>query len=271
MTTAGGGSFDPAAYDAWFQTPVGRLTDQLEHEAVHALLPEPSGVALDLSCGTGNYALDLAERGWQVIGIDLAPVMLVTAQNKAAARRSSACFVAGDAGALPLQDHSIQLVTFILGLEFMAEPLRAMSEVRRVLSPRSGIAVIAILAPSGAWTLWRRLKRRLVDTVWQRASFRSEGTIRQAAERAGLWLTERRAAVHYVPAHGPVRWLKWWERTAARRVPGLASFVALRFESNPPRRESAPAPRHETDSSLKGLPLARGPHRIKEPGLADGA
>ena len=90
MTTAGAGSFDPAAYDAWFQTPVGRLTDRLEHEAVRALLPEPSGVALDLSCGTGNYALDLAERGWQVVGIDVDPLMVTAARRKATARRSSA-------------------------------------------------------------------------------------------------------------------------------------------------------------------------------------
>jgi ubiquinone/menaquinone biosynthesis C-methylase UbiE len=238
VTTAGAGSFDPAAYDAWFQTPVGRLTDQLEHEAVRALLPEPSGVALDLSCGTGNYALDLAERGWQAIGIDLAPVMLAAARRKAAARRSSAYFVAGDAGALPIREHSIRLVTFVLGLEFMAEPLRALREVRRVLRPAGGIAIVAILAPSGAWTRWRRLKRRLVDSGWRRARFRSEATIRHAAETAGLWLTGRRAAVYYVPTPGPVRWLEWWERTAARRFPALATFVALRFEPVPPRQES---------------------------------
>jgi ubiquinone/menaquinone biosynthesis C-methylase UbiE len=238
VTAAGASSFDPAAYDAWFQTPVGRLTDQLEHEAVRALLPEPAGVALDLSCGTGNYALDLAERGWPVIGIDLAPAMLAEARRKATARRSAACFVAGDAGALPLRDHSIRLVTFILGLEFMAEPLRALREVRRVLSPRDGIAIVAILAPSGAWTVWRRLKRRLVDSVWRRATFRSEATIRQAAETVGLGLTGRRAAVYYVPTPGPVRWLEWWERTAARRFPALATFVVLRFEPKPRPPES---------------------------------
>lgn len=238
MTTAGAGPFDPAAYDAWFQTPVGRLTDQLEHEAVRALLPQPAGIALDLSCGTGNYALDLAERGWRVVGIDLAPVMLVEARRKAAARHSSACFVAGDAGALPLRDHSIRLVTFILGLEFMPEPLRALREVRRVLRPAGGIAIVALLAPTGAWTRWRRLKRRLGDSGWRRARFRSEATIRHAAETAGLWLTGRRTAVYYVPTPGPVRWLQWWERTAARRFPALATFVVLRFEPEPPRQES---------------------------------
>lgn len=209
MTTAGAGCFDPVAYDAWFQTPVGRLTNHLEHEAVPALLPEPAGIVLDLSCGTGNYALDLAERGWQVVGVDLAPVMLVEARRKAAAQHACVRFVAGDAGALPLRDHSVRLVTVILGLEFMAEPLHALREVSGVLLPEGGIAIVAILAPSSAWTLWRRLKRRLVDSVWRRASFRSEATICHAAATGGLRLTGRRAAVYYVPAPTPIRWLEW--------------------------------------------------------------
>jgi SAM-dependent methyltransferase len=165
--------------------------------------------------------------------------MLVEARRKAAVRHSSACFVAGDAGALPLRDHSIRLVTFILGLEFMPEPLRALREVRRVLRPAGGIAIVALLAPTGAWTRWRRLKRRLGDSGWRRARFRSEATIRHAAETAGLWLTGRRTAVYYVPTPGPVRWLQWWERTAARRFPALATFVVLRFEPEPPRQESS--------------------------------
>jgi ubiquinone/menaquinone biosynthesis C-methylase UbiE len=144
--------------------------------------------------------------------------------------------VAGDAGALPLRDHSVRLVTLILGLEFMPEPLGALREVRRVLQPRGGMAIVAILAPSGAWNVWRRIKRRIVGSLWRRARFRSEATIRQAAETAGLSMTGRRAAVHYMPAPGPVRWLQWWERTAARRLPALASFVALRLEPEPPLR-----------------------------------
>ena len=34
------------------------------------------GRALDLACGTGRHALWLAERGWQVTGIDLVPQSL---------------------------------------------------------------------------------------------------------------------------------------------------------------------------------------------------
>lgn len=41
------------------------------------------GRALDLACGTGRNALLLAERGWQVVGVDLSPVGLHRAQNEA--------------------------------------------------------------------------------------------------------------------------------------------------------------------------------------------
>lgn len=45
------------AYEAWYGTPLGRLTDELERAAVFALVPGRPGSAADLSCGTGHYAL----------------------------------------------------------------------------------------------------------------------------------------------------------------------------------------------------------------------
>lgn len=38
---------------------------------------------LDLACGTGNYAIALAQKGYQVWGLDLDPSMIVQAQAKA--------------------------------------------------------------------------------------------------------------------------------------------------------------------------------------------
>jgi SAM-dependent methyltransferase len=40
---------------------------------------------LDLACGTGTLALMMAERGWQVLGIDRSAAMLAEAERKAAA------------------------------------------------------------------------------------------------------------------------------------------------------------------------------------------
>jgi len=40
--------------------------------------------ALDLACGTGTLALDLADKGWDVVGLDGSAAMLELARAKAA-------------------------------------------------------------------------------------------------------------------------------------------------------------------------------------------
>ncbi len=56
---------------------------------------------LDVGCGTGRYAIELAKRGYAVIGIDLSPSLLVRAREKAAQAGVSITFVHRDARALP--------------------------------------------------------------------------------------------------------------------------------------------------------------------------
>ena len=50
---------------------------------------------LDLGCGTGNHALELASRGYQVTGIDASPGMVRVARKKARGR-TKAAFVRAD-------------------------------------------------------------------------------------------------------------------------------------------------------------------------------
>jgi ubiquinone/menaquinone biosynthesis C-methylase UbiE len=220
----------PANYDRWYETPIGRLTDALEKEAVFSLIKEPSGLALDLSCGTGNYAFALARRGWKVIGIDRSLAMLRLARGKSRGERGRPLFAAGDAMALPLRDRSVALVTLILGLEFMIDPAQALTEARRVLCPE-GVMIVAVLAPRGLWTRWRRIKRRFVLSVWRDARFLASRNVARILNAAGFRVAGHRAAVHYLPVTRSARWLTRWESVAARVAPDLASFVALRCET----------------------------------------
>lgn len=59
--------------------------------------------ALDLACGTGTLALELAERGWQVLGVDQSATMLAHAQAKAhgATLGGHVRFLVGDMRELP--------------------------------------------------------------------------------------------------------------------------------------------------------------------------
>jgi glutathione S-transferase len=56
-----------------------------------------SGSALDLGCGTGENALELARRGLDVWGLDSTPAAIAAAEKKRDARGLNAKFVVGDA------------------------------------------------------------------------------------------------------------------------------------------------------------------------------
>jgi SAM-dependent methyltransferase len=56
-----------------------------------------AGSVLDAGCGTGEHALDLAARGCEVLGVDVAPTAIEQAREKAAARQIDATFLVADA------------------------------------------------------------------------------------------------------------------------------------------------------------------------------
>ena len=49
------------------------------------LLLQPGGSILDVGCGTGRHAIELARRGYAVTGLDLSSVMLARAAHAAKA------------------------------------------------------------------------------------------------------------------------------------------------------------------------------------------
>jgi SAM-dependent methyltransferase len=56
---------------------------------------------LDIGCGTGRHAIELARRGFKVTGVDLSPSQIERARAKAAAAGVAPDFRVGDARALP--------------------------------------------------------------------------------------------------------------------------------------------------------------------------
>ena len=60
------------------------------------------GLLLDLACGTGSVSVRLAEKGYEIIGVDLSPEMLSEAQNKAYSAGQNILFLCQDMTALDL-------------------------------------------------------------------------------------------------------------------------------------------------------------------------
>lgn len=54
-----------------------------EADLVVSLLDRPTASVLDAGCGTGRVAIELARRGFDVVGVDLDSAMLATAAAKA--------------------------------------------------------------------------------------------------------------------------------------------------------------------------------------------
>ena len=65
------GYFDEL-YLQLFPFPEAAQTDD-EVSALLQLLPPPPARILDLACGQGRHAVRLAERGYQVVGVDTSP------------------------------------------------------------------------------------------------------------------------------------------------------------------------------------------------------
>ena len=70
-----------------------------------AKIPAPKdAAALDLACGTGDIAFELAAAGSRVIGLDITPRMVRLASLKPQRFRHGVSFVTGDMMALPIPD-----------------------------------------------------------------------------------------------------------------------------------------------------------------------
>jgi demethylmenaquinone methyltransferase / 2-methoxy-6-polyprenyl-1,4-benzoquinol methylase len=90
--------------------------------------------ALDLACGTGDIAFELASRGARVVGLDVTAGMIAIAQSK---RRPSdrASFIVGDMMELPFARDRFDIVTTGYGIRNVPEIEIAISEIHRVLKP----------------------------------------------------------------------------------------------------------------------------------------
>ncbi|MBN2325681.1 MAG: class I SAM-dependent methyltransferase [Candidatus Omnitrophica bacterium] len=142
-------NFGPLAetYENWYNTPAGREHDFMQQQDALELIRQasPSGLLLDVGCGSGHWSRFFQSAGYEVQGIDVSARMIREAMNTAPECK----FSIGDACALPFQDASFVIAASMAALEFMAAPETAVREMARCVKPggRLIIGTLNRLAP----------------------------------------------------------------------------------------------------------------------------
>ncbi|WP_336021985.1 class I SAM-dependent methyltransferase [Halobellus salinisoli] len=162
-------------YDSKRFSRGGRLIDDREKRAVlEALGPVEDKEVLEIACGTGRFTAMLAERGAEIIGLDISNAML--AQGREKARRAGVAdhieFLRGDAARLPFPDDHFDAVFAMRFFHLADTPAKFMAEMARVsndivffdtFNGRSARVAYNWLLPMGSHLYSGSQVERLVD------------------------------------------------------------------------------------------------------------
>jgi len=148
-------------------------------DVMEAVLPGPPSVVADLGCGTGSMTVLLAQRGCDVIGLDVSPRMLDRARAKAQRYVVPARFLAGDAAAPGLRASSFDVVLTRHVLWALPDPTAVLARW------------FDLLAPGGRLVL--------VEGRWHTGAGIDSDDLRQIVERTGV-------TVEVTPLDDPLLW-----------------------------------------------------------------
>jgi len=142
-----------------FQTPeeTGAEVDFL----LSVLRPRRGAPVLDLCCGHGRHDMELARRGYSVVGVDLSAPSLARARVSAVGLEPRPRYVQADVRALPLApafETCFIWSSAFACLEQEAEAAALLARVRELLEP-GGRLLIQTMHHSG-------LERGFVPTAW---------------------------------------------------------------------------------------------------------
>src|SRR5437899_4677227 len=202
---------DSEWWRSWFGPGYLALYDQflaertpVEIDQLEALLTlRPPQRILDLPCGQGRHAIELARRGYDVTGADLSPYLLEVAEERGRARGDRVRWLSGDMRR-PIAGESFDVVlNLFTSLGYFADE----ADDRKVVG-----AAAAMLVPGGRFVLEVINGERVMARFQEREWF----TVGQAAvvERRSLDRSARRMVV---------------ERTVTTRDETEVSLHALRL------------------------------------------
>jgi SAM-dependent methyltransferase len=120
----------------------------------------PTDVVLEVACGPGIVACELARVARHVTGSDLTPAMLELARERQqSAGLTNLAWDQGDITALPYPDATFDLVATRYSFHHLLNPGTALAEMKRVCRPGGKIAVIDVLVEPEASAAYDAMER----------------------------------------------------------------------------------------------------------------
>ncbi|RCU46339.1 methyltransferase domain-containing protein [Haloplanus salinus] len=153
----------------------GRLIDRREKRAVlDALNPLDDRTVLEIACGTGRFTVMLAERGADIVGLDISSAMMSEGRKKARAAgvADRIEFIRGDAARLPFPDDHFDTVFAMRFFHLADTPAKFLAEMCRVskeqvffdtFNDRSTRVLYNSLLPMGSHLYGHEEVQRLID------------------------------------------------------------------------------------------------------------
>jgi len=202
-----GSSYRLVAAQKW-KAKSAAMGDDVTQKLVNYAQPLPGMKVIDLASGTGEPAINIAERigpGGHVSALDLSADLLDVAKKRAERKQlGNISFYTGDAHSLPFPDQSFDLATCRFGVMFFEEVGVALRELHRVLRPAAR-ACFAAWGPfeQPYWqSTWGVVRKHVGTPIWPASGddpfrFADPATLIAALAQAGFNNAE--ASVRNVP------------------------------------------------------------------------
>ncbi|MBI1260605.1 MAG: methyltransferase domain-containing protein [Rhizobiales bacterium] len=217
----------PSAYAAWRASTLGQVTDAREQNLILDLIGPSAGLRiLDVGCGDGSLAVELARRTAYVTGVDASPEMIAAARRLADRQGRDISLEIGKVETLSFEADTFDAVLAVTVLCFVEDAAGALCEMFRVLKP-GGRLIVGELGRYSSWAAIRRVKGWLGSPVWRRARFRSAAEFRSLASDAGLVDVSVKGAVFYPPSGLAARLLGPIDLKIGAFTTAGAAFLAL--------------------------------------------
>jgi SAM-dependent methyltransferase len=180
-----------AAWIAWARKPGHDSYWQFHRDLFLELLLPPTGRTLDVGCGEGRLARDLAALGHDVVAVDASPTMLAAAREAAPELELQLA----DAAELPFGDGAFDLVVAFMSFQDVDDLDGAIRAAARVLAPggRLCLAIVHPLNSAGAFETRTATSPFVIE-----GSYLDESVTDETFERDGL-------AMRSVSRHRPLQ------------------------------------------------------------------